>query len=149
MLRAIAINKNIYNKPLDSPQRQEVNIQLYLPPTDVPQYVSGCYNDSEDSFVITFSYQNTENESELFDKDNIKFLIGTSSGKPLRIEIKNIKKEKVDTIRLSQIIRDDISKLIEQTIGRQQTPRAVANLKCAEAVLKGTADELARVPALC
>jgi hypothetical protein len=145
--RAISINKEIYRKPLDSPgevkKKSRMGISLFLPPSDVPQFVYPEYREKEDVFTINFKYTDEEKEKELFKQKNIRLVIGIYSGKPLRIEIRDIRRENINEIQLTRIIRDDVGNLIEQNIDKVKELREKSNLKCAKEVLKQTAGSLA------
>lgn len=145
--RAVSINKQIYDKPLDISESMKktskVNIELYLPPSDIPQYIHPDYNKKDDIFIINFKYFDTEKEKELFNKENIKFFIGLNSGKPLRIEISNIDTERIGQVKLTNIIRNDISRLIEENITPTSAIREKSNLRITEEILKENAAVLA------
>lgn len=145
--RAISINKEIYDRPLEAPEEiikmGKVDIALFLPPSDIPEFISPAYDRHNDIFFINFKYFDQEKEKELFSEENIRLLIGDYSGKPLRIEIKNVKKDSINTIQLTHIIREDISRLIEERINQLGDLRKISNLKCADEVLKENAEVLA------
>ncbi|MFC1676415.1 hypothetical protein ACFL3G_05060 [Planctomycetota bacterium] len=142
--RAISFNKKIYMSPLKKQEVEaKINIELYLPPSDIPQNISSGYIKDKDTLFIIFDYPTLEKSKKLFDKENIKFFIGTSSGKPLRIEICNLSKEGIGQVDLSHIIKHDLSNLIESEIGVLTNLRKRANLECADEVLKESAEELA------
>jgi hypothetical protein len=149
--RAIAIKEEIYNKPLDTSEEalksRGIKVELYLPPTDVPQYICSEYDKERDLFCIVFKYTNSEREKELFNQENSRFLIGSQSGKPLRIELSDIVKRGIDQVKLVNIIKEDISRLIESNICQSQHLRERTNLQCAGQVLKVSASELALQPA--
>ena len=147
--RAISINREIYNKAMDNSNEttkiKNLKIELYLPPADIPQAVDAAQDKNKDIFTIYFQYTNSEKEKELFDQDNIKLVIGDQSGKPLRIEIRNIIKEQISQVKLTNIIRNDIGRLIESRINNVADGREKANLRCTEEVLKESADKIAQL----
>lgn len=143
-LRAISFNREIYRRPLEvSGDRAGYNIQLFLPPTDIPDYIKTDYNEKNDCVNIIFCYPNEERESELFRKDNLRLLVASYSGKPLRIEVKNVKKDKIDKIRLTNIIKNDLREAIKQKVSHLQNERQRKYLENFDEVLDETADEMA------
>ena len=75
-LRAIEINKSTYEKPVDVPQgigrAGQVDIKLFLPPIDIPEYILPAYNEVKDIFLIEFKYSSREKEKKLFEKSIFK-----------------------------------------------------------------------------
>ena len=63
-MRAISINKELYNRPLDSPEEikkmKKMKIELFLPPGDIPQFIYPKYNEKEDNLIIEFKYMDEE-----------------------------------------------------------------------------------------
>jgi len=147
-MRAISINKELYNRPLDSPEEikkmKKMKIELFLPPGDIPQFIYPKYNEKEDNLIIEFKYMDEEKERELFNRENVRFIIGEYSGKPLKIEIRNIKKENITRIELTNKI-GSINKLIEENITktRDLRLREKSNLSFAGEILSQNANELA------
>lgn len=144
-MRAISINKELYNQPLDSPEEikkmRKMKIELYLPPSDIPQFIYPEYKEKEDNLIIEFKYMDKEKEKELFDRENVRFTIGEFSGKPLKIEIRNIKKENINRIELINKI-GSINKLIEENITKIRDLREKSNLSIAREILSQNANEL-------
>lgn len=107
--RMISIDTEIYNQPIEAPADaktalKRLKIKFFLSPSDIPQLINQSYNQGEDILSFEFKYINAEKEKELFHKNNIKFFIGVYSGKPLRLEIKNIKKDNITSVKLEHII---------------------------------------------
>ncbi|MBW7957432.1 MAG: hypothetical protein H3C68_06010 [Deltaproteobacteria bacterium] len=142
--RAIVVNKELYNKPIADLHKTRVRIKLYLPPSDIPKTISPNYNKNEDRLTITFDYIDSEKEKELLNRDGIKLIVGVYSGKPLRIEISNIKKERIDNVKLTNIIESEIGKLIDSKKSELEGAREKANLSFAEELLKSNAGILAQ-----
>ncbi|MBW8002314.1 MAG: hypothetical protein FVQ80_09885 [Planctomycetes bacterium] len=144
ILRAISFNKEIYNAPLKKQEgKAEMNIELYIPPSDIPQNISSGYIKDKDILFITFDYSMQEKPKKLFEKNNISFFIGASSSKPLRIEICNLSKQAINRVRLTHIIKHDLSNLIGSEIEELTNLRKRTNLEYADEVLKENAEELA------
>lgn len=150
--RAISINKAIYDKPVDAPQEilkmGQVNIKLFLPPSDTPQYIFATQDKNKDIFCINFQYSNQEKEKNLFDTELANLIIGEFSGKPIRIEIKNVNAHRIDVIALTNIIRDDISQLIQAEMNKLGGLSEKSNLIKAREILTEKAQEIAQEMAL-
>jgi len=146
--RAIEINKSIYDKAVDSSQetikKSQVNIKLFLPPSDVPQYISPNYDANKDIFCINFKYPDQEKEKKIFNTIEADLIIGEESGKPIRIEIKNVKAHNINTIALTNIIGQDIPQLIQQHLNKIKDLREKSNLINTQAVLVEKAQEIAK-----
>lgn len=143
-LRALSFNKEIYLAPLEKGgDKAKVNIELYLPPSDIPQNISSNYVKEKDVLLIEFDYPIKEKPRKLFEEENISLFIGASSSKPLRIEINKISEESIDQIKLSHIIKHDLSNLIEKEIGGITNLRKKTNLERADKILKENAENLA------
>jgi len=145
--RAIEINKSIYDEPVDASQeilkKGKVVIKLFLPPSDVPQYIFPNYDTNRDIFCINFKYSDQEKEKKVFDTETANLIIGEFSGKPIRIEVKCVKVQHINTIALSNIIRQDIHQLTQQQIDKIRDLRGKSNLIKMQAVLTEKAQEIA------
>lgn len=146
-MRAISINKELYNQPLDSPEEikkmKKMKIELFLPPSDIPQFIYPEYKEKEDNLIIEFKYMDKEKEKELFNRENVRFIIGEYSGKPLKIEIHNIKKENINRIELINKISSGLNRLLEDNIAKIKDLREKSNLSIAKQVLNENAEKLA------
>lgn len=142
--RAISINKEIYNKPVDAPeeirQMGAVKINLFLPPTDIPKFVRA--EQGNNSFVIKFVYSLPEKGKFLFSNDQANFLVGEESGKPLAIEIKNVRENKIDKIELTHFIRNDLDNFISSKLPALQQLRQRANVERAQEFLRSQTSDL-------
>ena len=150
--RAIHFDRKIYQKPMDASEEMKefakVDIKLFLPPSDVPKSIDHKYDKEKDLFQIAFRYWTEEKEVQLFEKDNMRFFVGSSSGKPLRIEIEEVRKNNIDEIKLKNIIINNLRQVIEKIIGKLPDLRKRENLRCADQVLEQSADELAQSVAI-
>ncbi len=141
--RAISFDKKIYYKPLNlKGERVKLDIQLFLPPTDVPDSIEAQYDEKRDVFKIHFLYPDMEKRTALLEQDNVRLTIANSSGKPLSIEIKHLKKESIGKIRLRQIICKDVRTLTRDEIDRFSNLRKKTNLESMNQVLTETVDAL-------
>ena len=142
-LRAITFNKEFYREPLKTnDERATLNIQLYLPPTDVPDFLESNYDEKKDNLHIFFVYPDKEKKIEKIPGDNFQLNVAHSSGKPLEIIINDIKKQQIDKVELKQIIHDDIGKLIHKQLQNLQNIRKRTNLEHIDKILKLTSDAL-------
>ena len=73
--RTMSVNKEVYKRPLDSSGEAEktkrMKIELYLPPSDIPQLIIPSYTSNEDILVIKFEYIGSEKGRELFKHENM------------------------------------------------------------------------------
>ena len=142
--RAISINKGKYDEPLGIPTDpfSAVKIELYLLPTDIPRDVYGIKSKDGNTFTIQFKYLNEEKEHLLFGKNNVRFYVGSKSGKPMRIQIINIVKENINHIRLKNIIVDDVRKALAKKFQEEKLTRKKSNFKITSEVLEQNSDKL-------
>lgn len=79
--RAISINKEIYDRPLEAPEEiikmGKVDIALFLPPSDIPEFISPAYDRHNDIFFINFKYFDQEKEKSYFQKKILDYLLVT------------------------------------------------------------------------
>ena len=136
--KSITFSKDIYHKPLESGTNADLNIELYIPPGDVPQNIYSEYLANKDALRIIFEYPIPEREIKLFEKDNIIFHVGIASGKPMTIEIRKIKERKINKVKLSHTINDMIVKEIKET----KNFRKQSNLKLASQILEESSEQL-------
>lgn len=149
--RAISINKEIYNRAVDAPeeirQMGKVRINLFLPPTDIPESVVAEHDKNTDTFRIRFQYSLSEKGVYLFINEQASLKIGQQSGKPLEIEIKNIHKEKIDKIQLTNFLRKDLESLISGKLLEVGDLRRKTNLERTQEFINEKASDLAEANA--
>lgn len=145
--RAMVINKEVYNEPIHLPNKR-LRIELYLSPSDIPQNIMPIYDGKEDKLTISFQYIDSEKEKELINRDGIRLMVGIYSAKPIRIEVRDIKKEGINSVKLTNILSEGIGKLIDAKKSEYEGMRERANLSTAEEFLKINAGVLANHAAL-
>lgn len=149
--RAISINKEIYNKPVDAPEEIKrmgvVKIKLFLPPTDRPNCVSAEHDKKNGIFKIKFQYSILEKGRYLFVNDQASLLIGEQSGKPLMIEIKKIEEDTINEIHLTNFIRQDLEKFITDKLDALRDFRQKVNMQRMKEFLESQAPDLAKAVA--
>jgi hypothetical protein len=147
--RHLSINKEIYSKPIKKPRelKSRMNISLYLPPTDIPEAILALYEKNIDSFKIKFQYSILEKGKYLFSNKQAKFLIGEKSGKPLMIEIKDIKKNNIDEIHIKNFIEKNLEGFIEEKLSEILDLRQKTNIERVKEVLTDNASDLAKIAA--
>lgn len=143
--RMISINTKIYNQPIEVASEikveKKLKIKFFLPPSDIPQLINQNYNENEDLLIFEFKYIDSEKEKQLFHRNNIRLFVGTYSGKPLRLEIQNIKKENITSVRLEHIISS-----LEEFLSQESLKfdfREQSNLKLAGVLFAQNAKKLA------
>lgn len=149
MLRMISIDKKDYNKPFeDSVEKirgKHVQIKLFLPPCDVPDYVTSNYQKNEDKFVISFQYSTLEEKLNIIKDKNISFWIGKESGKPLQIEVHDFQKDKISAVELKRIFVRLASEDTQNTTRSSVSLRQKVNLERAGEYVTEKADDLVLV----
>jgi len=142
----ISINKQIYTRPLETPRGlrrgQKMQIELFLPPTDIPEYIYQEIESEKDELNIRFKYVDKEEEKELWANSDVRLIIGTYSGKLLRIEIKGVKENHITEVQLTHKIRTEVRNAITHSVNRLSGLRFRSNLERAEQTLQQNADKL-------
>jgi len=141
--RSISVNKAIYNRPIeneDVDSQKGIHIELFLPPSDIPEFLQHKYDEVHDILFIDFKYAIQEKIERLFEKEGISLWIGKESGKPFYLQIKNIKKDKIDAVQLRNIFYEELPSISKDLPVRKKT-----NLERAKEFIGDKADDLVGV----
>lgn len=125
--------------------RNKLEIELFLAPSDVPEYIFAESKPSEDELHINFKYNDHEDEKQAVENPLFRLVVGIYSGKVLRIELRGIGREGIGEIELTRKIKDDVVPAIEERIKDVRGLRARSNLQRAEQVLTLSAGHLASI----
>jgi hypothetical protein len=136
MQKTFYIDKTIYDKPIiQKNQNDEVRTRMFTPPSDIPLCVSSCYNQNQNTFNIIFNYNDNETEKLAFEENNVKFFVGTYSGKPMKYEVQIQNGFVEGNIISEKNIKNDIVKFQNTFKIREQNPIKSANFERANFVI--------------
>ncbi len=141
-IRGISIDKGIYLRPMEGNNAQTLNIQLFLPPSDVPTKLETRYDNNSDVYEIRFEYGSEEPQIKIIDHDEYSLNVGKYSHKAMLIQIKNARKQNIQEIVLRRIFKQEVSDFIKDNLSNSNMVRDRTNLLRAGELLEKNAPEL-------